>query len=72
MTRMGEFRKLKVETNNEKNGQSAIWTVSFDAIAKVENDDLFALKIPKTIKTPTDPICEPVSCIKLINKDGVM
>jgi hypothetical protein len=63
MRRMGEFRNLKVETNNGKNGERAIWTVSFDATGTVRKGDLFTIKIPKTIRTPIEPICDKVKCL---------
>ena len=63
MNKMGEFRGLDIKTNNDKNGEQSTWTVEFEAIAVVHPGDLFTLQIPRTIKTPTDPICEAVKCL---------
>lgn len=64
MYRMGEFSNLRVVSSSTINGENSIWTVSFDAIAKVNEGDLFSLEIPSTIRTPTDPICVPEKCLK--------
>jgi hypothetical protein len=61
---MGEFSNLRVRSSSTINGENSIWTVSFDAIAKVETGDLFSLEIPSTIRTPTDPVCVPGKCLK--------
>jgi len=58
MTRAGEFQQLSIDSDNERNGERARWVVKFTATAEVKEGDLFTLEIPKTIRTPADPICE--------------
>jgi len=64
MNRMGEFRDVRVTSSETINGKKTIWTVAFDAIAVVKKGDIFTIGIPHSVKTPTDPICEPQSCLE--------
>jgi hypothetical protein len=45
------------------NGKRTIWTVGFDAVAVVNDYDIFTLEIPMTIRTPSTPKCMPLDCL---------
>lgn len=67
MTSPGNFPKMEVTGTNRSNGASSDYTVAWTAAIPMVSGDTFHMKFPSEMKTPIEPICEAIDCIKEIS-----
>lgn len=60
----GNFPKMVVFGTNTTNGATADYTVSWISAIPMVNGDSFHMRFPTEMKTPIEPICEAIKCLK--------
>jgi hypothetical protein len=67
MTEMSKFPEMRIDIDNPVNGESADYTISFNASTRMVDGDIFNLLLPTTINSPKEPECLMEKCLGSIS-----